>query len=237
MSAEEPRSERDPLVAVDERAKEEAAEVARELATMGVHVGAEQIQTFSAYLARVRERGQRINLVSSGDLSRLGRRHLLESFNILSCPLQISSGPLADAGSGAGFPGLPLASVVPELRVLLIESVRKKARFLVEMVTELGLEGRVRVEAERVEVLARRPEYAGAFYTVTLRGLGPLSRVVPWCAPLLRPRGHLVAFKGTDVERELRVSIETIAAEGLELTDIVPLRWGDGKLVVLRRRG
>lgn len=237
MSLEEPRSEKDPRGAVGERAEEEAAEVARELATIGVHVGAEQIQAFSVYLTRVRQRGQRINLVSGGDLGRLGRRHLLESFNILSCPLQITSGPLADAGSGAGFPGLPLASLVPELRVLLIESVRKKARFLTEIVDELGLGDRVRVAAERVEVLAARPEHAGAFNTVTVRGLGPLSRVAPWCAPLLRPRGYLVAFKGTDVERELSVSIKAIAAEGLELMDIVPLRWGDGNLVILRRSG
>jgi 16S rRNA (guanine527-N7)-methyltransferase len=231
-----PSDEVVPHGAIPAEALAEASEVTRELAGLGLSISADHARMFARYLQRVRERSRHVNLVSGGDLARLGRRHLLESFNILSCPLDLSRGPLADAGSGAGFPGLPLALLLPELRVLLVESVQKKARFLREMVDEFGLAGRVRVEAERVEVLAARPELAGAFNAVTVRGMGPLSRVVPWCAPLLRARGHLVAFKGTGIEEELRGAIETISSHGLELADIVHMRWGEGRLLILRRR-
>jgi 16S rRNA (guanine527-N7)-methyltransferase len=222
--------------AIPEETIEEAAAVTRELAAAGLPVSESHVAILAAYLHRVRDRGQRINLVSSGDLARLGHRHLLESFNVLSCSLEPSLGPLADAGSGAGFPGLPLALLLPDLQVLLIESVRKKARFLQEVVGELGVTARVRVAAERIEVLAARSDLAGAFNTVTARGLGPLARVVPWCAPLLSRKGHLVAFKGTGVEDELRDALGTISSHGMELADIIPMRWGDGRLVILRRR-
>ena len=217
----------------------EAGDVVRELAAAGFQVTEAQLVIFARYLHRVREWGRRINLVASGDLGRLGRRHLLESFNIL-CHLPpdlAGEGPLADAGSGAGFPGLPLALLLPHLEVVLIESVRKKAQFLDRVVAELELGGRVRVEADRAEVLAVRPEFRGRFAVVTVRGIGPLSRAVRWCAPLLRPRGHLMVFKGTAAaEEELRLAMTAIGAYGLEFSDIVPLRWGDGRLVILWRK-
>lgn len=224
------------LARIPQETIEEAAAVVQELANAGLPASESHVAILAAYLHCVRERGQRINLVSSGDLARLGQRHLLESFNVLSWSLEPGLGPLADAGSGAGFPGLPLALLLPDLEVLLIESVRKKARFLQEVAGELGVKARVRVEAERIEALAARSDLAGAFGTVTARGLGPLARVVPWCAPLLRPKGHLVAFKGTGVEEELRESLGTISSHGMELADIVPMRWGEGRLVILRRR-
>jgi 16S rRNA (guanine527-N7)-methyltransferase len=217
----------------------EAGEVIRELAAAGIQIPEAQLVIFARYLHRVREWGRRINLVARGDLSRLGRRHLLESFNVLCHfpPDLAARGPLADAGSGAGFPGLPLALLLPHLDVVLIESVRKKAQFLERVVAEFGLGGRVRVEAERAEVLAGRPEYRGRFAVVTVRGIGPLSRAVRWCAPLLRPGGYLMAFKGTEaVEEELRLAMAAVGAYGLELSDIVPLRWGEGRLILLRRR-
>lgn len=213
----------------------EAGAVTRELAAAGFHVPEGLTRAFALYLTRIREWSRHIHLVAAGDLERIGTRHLLESFNVLDCPLSLSGGRLADAGSGAGFPGIPLALLLPDLEVLLIESVRKRARLLARLVAELGLGGRVQVRTERVEDVAAQPEFRERFTVVTMRGLGPLPRVIPWCAPLLGPRGVLVAFKGASFEEELRQALGAIAAAGLELLDIVPLRWGEGRLVLLRR--
>jgi len=215
---------------------DQANEVTRELAAAGIRISGELTRAFAIYMGRLREWSRRMNLVSPRDLERVGRRHLLESFNVLTCPIDLADGPLADAGSGAGFPGLPLALVVPNLEVLLIESVRKKALFLERVITELGLAGRVQVRAARVEVLAASPELRGRFAVVTMRGFGLLSRGVRWCAPLLRPRGYLVAFKGTEFEKELRQAMAVMSTSGLGLVDVVPLRWGEGRLVLLRRK-
>jgi 16S rRNA (guanine527-N7)-methyltransferase len=214
----------------------EANQVAGELAAAGIQISDQLTQAFAIYLRRVREWGRRMNLVSARDLERVGRRHLLESFNLLFFPLDLADGPLADAGSGAGFPGLPLALAVPNLEVLLIESIRKKALFLERMVAELGLGERVQVRAERAEALAASPAFRERFAVVTMRGFGPLSRGAQSCALLLRPGGHLVGFKGTRFEKELRETMPVMSTLGLELVDVVPLRWGEGRLVVLRRK-
>jgi 16S rRNA (guanine527-N7)-methyltransferase len=220
------------------RANREASEVLQELIAAGEPVdGNALLPLFAGYLARVQQSGESMNLVSTGDRARIGRRHLLESFNVLAVPGDWAVGPLCDAGSGAGFPGLPLAMLFPALPVVLVESVRKKARFLSETVAALGLEGRVTVLAERVEDVAQRAPWRGSFAIVTARGLGPLERSLPWCAPLLRAGGHLVAFKGTHVDRELAGAAEVARRAQLELRDLIPMRWGEGNMVVFRRRG
>jgi 16S rRNA (guanine527-N7)-methyltransferase len=144
---------------------------------------------------------------------------------------------LCDAGSGAGFPGLPLAMLLPELKAVLVESVGKKARFLAETVATLGLGQRVSVLPERVEDIAERLPWRGMFPIVTARGLGPLERALPWCAPLLSEGGHLIAFKGSQVDAELAAAAHAMQAGRLELRDLIPMRWGEGTLVVFRKRG
>ena len=124
----------------------------------------------------------------------------------------------------------------PELRVVLSESVHKKARFLIETVAALGLAGRVTVVPERVEDVAHRAPWRGSFALVTARGLGPLERTLPWCAPLLQAGGYFVAFKGTQVDRELAAAAEAARRAQLELRDLIPMRWGEGNMVVFRRR-
>ena len=213
----------------------------RELAALGVAGDTEQfIPIIARFLSRLRRVGAHMNLVSAADLDRLGRRHLLESYNLLCCGLDldwpVNRGPLLDAGSGGGFPGIPLAIVLPEMRVALVESVRKKARFLAETIEALGLGDRVRVVAERVETLARSPEWRGQFPLITARGFGPLPRTLPWCAPLLADAGALIAFKGTQVDRELTLAGNAMRKEHLELMSLVPMRWGEGRMVVLRQR-
>jgi 16S rRNA (guanine527-N7)-methyltransferase len=234
-----PNGEQDPDAIATERLfavdLNEAAAVDRELADSGIAVPEGLKRSLAFFLMRLREWNRRINLVAAGDLERVGRRHILESFNLLHCPVHVGDGPFADAGSGAGFPGIPLALLFPRLEVVLIESVRKKARFLARMVEELALGSRVQVVAERIESLATQSDYRERFANVAMRGLGPLPRVVPWCAPLLRPRGTLVAFKSNDFESELKQAMGVIGAAGLELRDVVPMRWGDGKLVLLQR--
>jgi len=214
----------------------------RELGALGMVGETDRfIPAIARFLGCFRQVGAHTNLVSAADMHRLGQRHLLESFNVLACGLDLDwsgerIGPLLDAGSGGGFPGLPLAIVLPHLRVALVESVRKKARFLAETVDALGLADRVRVVPERVETLGQAQEWRGQFPLLTARGFGPLPRTLPWCAPLLAEGGYLVAFKGTQVDHELTLAASAMRKGRLELHGLAPMRWGEGRMVVLRKR-
>jgi len=104
-----------------------------------------------------------------------------------------------DAGSGAGYPGIPLALVLPAVRFTLSESIGKKARFLEAAVKELGLTN-VRVEPRRAEDCLKDPRPAAI---LTARAVAPLVRAVPLFAPALKRGVRALLYKGPDSDLEI----------------------------------
>ena len=120
--------------------------------------------------------------------------HLADSLSGLEVEALRSAGTVADLGSGAGFPGLPLAIALPRTRVDLVESARRKS----EVIERLGAAAEVanaRVVTARAEEWARG-DGAGAYAAATARALAPLSVLCEYAAPLLRLGGVLVCWKG-----------------------------------------
>ncbi|MGC8667582.1 MAG: 16S rRNA (guanine(527)-N(7))-methyltransferase RsmG [Chthonomonadales bacterium] len=109
---------------------------------------------------------------------------------------------LADVGSGAGFPGIPLKIAFPHLEVTLIEATQKKAAFLREVVRQLGLSA-VEVLAARAEDLVRDPLAAGGFDAATARAVARLTKLLEWMLPLVRSGGSVVALKSRTADEEL----------------------------------
>lgn len=125
--------------------------------------------------------------------------HVLDS---LSCAPEVNDsvpGDFADLGSGGGFPGIPL-SIATGREVVLVESVKKKAVFLAEVLTEIRIGGRVApVRAE--ELALQEP---GVFAVVTARAVSSLPSLVELAAPLLKPGGRLICLKGDPRAEELQ---------------------------------
>jgi 16S rRNA (guanine527-N7)-methyltransferase len=112
--------------------------------------------------------------------------------------LFVNAKHIADAGSGAGFPGIPLALVLPEKRFTLLESTQKKAAFISAAIDFLGL--------PNVEVLPERAEAYLASHSVdiiTARAVAPLTRAIPLFAPALRKGTRLLLYKGPDAHNEI----------------------------------
>lgn len=109
-----------------------------------------------------------------------------------------STSRVADIGSGAGLPGLVWSLVRPDLRVCLVEPLLRRATFLSETVSILGLDHRVEVVRSRAEDMP-----AGTvFDVVTARAVAPLERLSGWTLPLVAPGGRMVALKGASAEEE-----------------------------------
>ena len=108
---------------------------------------------------------------------------------------------VADIGSGAGLPGIPLAIARPDLTIYLVEPLLKRSTFLTEVVRELGLENVtvIRGRAEEREVKAA----LGLVDVVTSRAVAPLGKLAGWSLPLVKPGGHMLAMKGASVYDEL----------------------------------
>lgn len=191
-----------------------AAEYARLLATAGV------------------ERG----LIGPHERDRLWDRHLLNSAAIAE---QVAMGSrIADIGSGAGLPGIPLAIARPDVEVLLIEPLLRRSAFLSEAVEHLGL-GNVTVVRARAEDAAVRRDYA-SLDAVTSRAVAALDKITRWSLPLLRPGGHILAMKGERAEAE--VEEWRAAMTSLGVSDVRVVKCGVDYLnppatVVVARRG
>lgn len=126
------------------------------------------------------------NLTAVREPEQMVARHLMDSLAVLPF---VQGESLADLGSGAGLPGIPLAIARPDVAVTLIESNGKKARFLREAVRTLALPN-VTVEQTRVQ------DATGRFDTVTARAFSRLADMLAWGGHLMAPEGHWLALKG-----------------------------------------
>lgn len=155
----------------------------------------EGYEAIKRYVDILLDRGITWGLLGPREAERIWTRHILNS--IALAPLVPDGSRVVDVGSGAGLPGVPLAILRPDLRVTLLDSLARRSEFLQLAVTELGL-------AERVQVVrARAEEHRSQYEVVVSRAVAPLTRLVPWCSPLLASTGRMVALKGESAGDEL----------------------------------
>ena len=153
-----------------------------------------------AYLALLARWNRTYNLTAIRDPREMVGKHLLDSLAMAPAVAELAArgGRLADLGTGPGLPGIPLAIAHPGLRVALVESNGKKARFLREAVRQLGL-GNVRVAESRIEAF----DAPGEFDAITARALATLPLILELGGHLLAAGGRLLAMKGAVPEDEI----------------------------------
>jgi 16S rRNA (guanine527-N7)-methyltransferase len=192
--------------------------------SFGIELTLGQLAQLDQFGAMLREGNQRVNLTRIIDPSEIETRHFLDSLTAampLLEPLQAGRElRLVDVGSGGGIPGIPLKIAFPRIRVVLIESVRKKADFLRQTVAQLQLSD-VEVVTERAEKAARDSAHRDTFDWATARALGSLPVVIELCAPFLQPGGLLVAQRGGNLDADLAAAAPAFKA--LKLWARVPI--------------
>ena len=162
--------------------------------------------------------------------------------NYLDCIAPLSGGfpkiaTAVDVGSGAGFPGVPLAIMLPEVRFTLIDALGKRVDFLNEVIGQLGLNA----EALhlRAEDAARSPALREGFDLATARAVAPMNVLCEYLLPFVRVGGHVLALKGPGLEAELAGAENALALLGGELERACPVQlpgrdW-DHRAVWLRK--
>jgi 16S rRNA (guanine527-N7)-methyltransferase len=148
-------------------------------------VGRDRLIAFLALLLRW---NRAYNLTAVRDPAQMVPRHLLDSLAVLPW---ITRGPVLDAGTGAGLPGIPLALARPGLQFTLLDGNGKKTRFVRQAVLELGLDN-VAVVHSRLEAYRPGPKFA----TITARAVASLSELFDSCAHLAAADARLLALKG-----------------------------------------
>lgn len=150
-------------------------------------------------------------LIGPRESERLWDRHLLNCAVVSE--LVPASARLIDVGSGAGLPGVALAIARPDLTVVLVEPMARRATFLSEVVEALGLDSTTVVRA-RAEESARGRNRLEPAEVVTARAVAPLDRLAAWCLPLARKGGRLLALKGASAADEIAAHRGAVARAG-----------------------
>jgi 16S rRNA (guanine527-N7)-methyltransferase len=150
----------------------------------------------SRHLELVEETNRVMNLTRIVSAAEAAVKHVYDSVRPWRHFQNASS--VLDAGTGAGFPGIPLAIVLPDVRFALTESVQKRARFVEASIETLGL-GNVSVRAVRAEDLLRSQR----FDRITARAVAPLAKAIPLFAAAVNKGSTILLYKGPDVEAEM----------------------------------
>jgi len=166
----------------------------RFLASKGIMLLADQQDKLKRYKELILDASKNINLVSKGDLERLEELHFADSL----APVNMipADSKLADWGSGAGLPGIPLAIARPDIKVTLVESKQKKAAFLLRVIGELQ-QTNLEVFPDRGENLEER------FDLITVRAIGTIIEVLPIVVDHLEENGGVLFYKGPGIDEEL----------------------------------
>jgi len=168
----------------------------------------QSLSTIESYVSVLATRGVEWGLIGPREVPRLWERHILNSAAIAG--LIPSGATVVDVGSGAGLPGIPLAVLRPDLDVVLLEPLLRRADFLMQTVEELGLDDRVRVVRGRAE------EHKSSYDVVTCRAVAPLGKLLGWTTRLFLPDGQLLAMKGESAPDEVAASRRELAKAGAE---------------------
>ena len=175
---------------------------------LGIEFDSHELELLGVWLSSLEEANQRMNLTRITGPEAAWHRHVLDSLSLLPILHSIEPGSLLDVGSGGGAPGIPLAITLPNMRVGLVDSVGKKARFLEEVVKRLGLSS-VQVFNDRAEQLAAlgSPQRE-SWDVVCARAVGRLPVLLELTIPFLRDGGLLLRSR---VHRRSRRSTTHVA--------------------------
>ena len=193
---------------------------------LDIELSMDEVRRLTAHLDLVDEWGARMNLTAIRERAEQVTKHVLDS---LSVRTYLRGTRIADVGSGAGFPGIPLAIVEPRRHFTLIESTGKKCRFLEHVRDALGLDN-----VEIVQARAESHEPGVRYDTVIARAVGPVADLVRVAGPLVAGGGCLLAMKGRYPTDELAKQLSGWKVAGVHRL-AVPGLDEERHLVVLGR--
>ena len=189
---------------------------------MGLTLDQGQLGLFQTYYEELADWNRRLNLTSITGFDDVQLKHFLDSLTITLAGHPLVGARVIDIGAGAGFPGLPLKIVFPDMKLVLLESRGKKATFLEHIVEKLSLAD-VEVIASRAEEAARLTNYRESFDIVLSRAVAPLPTLVELALPFARTGGVFIAQKKGDIDAEVEEAARAIKLLGGRLREVKPV--------------
>jgi 16S rRNA (guanine527-N7)-methyltransferase len=205
---------------------------------LGIKLTSSQIDSFMVYENLLLEWNAKFNLTSITDPNEIHIKHFLDSLTLRKVIRENEPFSLIDIGTGAGFPGIPLKIILPEMALTLVESSHKKADFCKIAVEKLEMSN-TSVSSARAEELGRNPLYRESFDWAVARAVADLSVLSEYCLPLVKVGGKAIAMKGANTEKEIINALPAIKILGGEIYEKIkfdlPENFGERKLIVIKK--
>lgn len=172
----------------------------------GIVLSDDQILKFLDYYAMLMDWNQKMNLTAITDYEEVVMKHFVDSTSLLSVIKIPAQSSLIDVGTGAGFPGIPLKIVRPDLNVVLLDSLNKRVSFLNEVISSLKLDTENDITAihGRAEDISREKLYRESFDFAVSRAVSNISVISEYCVPFLKVNGLFAAYKSSGITEELQ---------------------------------
>lgn len=207
---------------------------------LGIQLSERQLEQFEIYYSLLVEWNEKMNLTGITERDAVYEKHFYDSLTLAGVVQFNQTDSLADIGSGAGFPSIPLAIAYPHLQVTIVDALAKRIKFLDEITTQLGLT-KVLCLHSRAEDAARLREHRDHYDVVTARAVARLSILNEFCLPFVRAGGHFIAMKGMDLSVELDESRYSVVKLNAKIQDVVkltlPSEGAERHLVISVKKG
>lgn len=193
---------------------------------------------FAGYMEGILEWNEKINLTAIKDKEEFVIKHLIDSVLCYNFPEYRNADTIIDVGTGAGFPGIPLAIISPDKDFVLADSLNKRLKVIRTLADQLGIENIETVHG-RAEDLARNKSYRQRFDLCVSRAVANLPVLCEYCLPFVRKGGFLLSYKGPDAQKEAESASKAIRVLGGRLVRIQPaeLSGYDHNIVVIEKIG
>ena len=186
-------------------------------AEYGITVDDTACQKLDRYAELLVDWNQRMNLTAITDPHGIVLKHFTDSLTALSVLPKKNGLSLIDVGTGAGFPGIPLALVRPDIRLTLLDSLNKRLIFLKEVCDELGI--RAELIHARAEEGGRNPKLREKFDAATARAVAAMPVLSEYCLPFVKVGGCFIAMKGPDSDAEIQAAKRVVELLGGKVTE------------------
>jgi 16S rRNA (guanine527-N7)-methyltransferase len=180
---------------------------------LGISLDDMQIEKFLIYYELLVEWNSFMNLTAITGFNDVCTKHFIDSISLCKCIDCNGELELIDVGTGAGFPGIPLKIVFPNLKITLLDSLGKRVKFLNEVINKLGLSN-INAIHGRAEDFARPDQLREKFDVCVSRAVANLSTLSEYCLPYVKSGGYFVAYKSEKINEEVIAADKAISILG-----------------------
>lgn len=180
----------------------------------------QQLEQFEIYYQSLMEKNKVMNLTAITDMEEVVKKHFVDSIVLLNY-ISLDGLSVIDVGTGAGFPGIPLAIMCPNANFMLLDSLNKRLLFIDETIQKCGLLN-VTTLHSRAEDGGRNPDFREKYDLCVSRAVANMAVLLEYCSPFVKPGGQFISYKSGDIKEELELSKKAQRELSCKLNQLIP---------------